>query len=67
MGELADEEVDLIFTSPPYWNKRKYDVEGGLGNEKKSNEYVSNLVIYCSYRNCYKAEERINFLMTNLL
>ncbi len=35
MGELADEEVDLIFTSPPYWNKRKYDVEGGLGNEKK--------------------------------
>ena len=44
MGELADEEVDLIFTSPPYWNKRKYDVEGGLGNEKKSNEYVSNLV-----------------------
>ena len=44
MEEITDGEVDLIFTSPPYWNKRKYDEEGGLGNEQKPNEYVSNLV-----------------------
>ena len=44
MKEIEDGEVDLIFTSPPYWNKRKYTENGGLGNEKKPNDYVSNLV-----------------------
>ena len=44
MEELTNEEVDLIFTSPPYWNKRKYDENGGLGNEKKPADYVKNLV-----------------------
>ena len=44
MNEIEDGEVDLIFTSPPYWNKRKYTENGGLGNEKKPNDYVSNLV-----------------------
>jgi len=44
MEELTDGEVDLIFTSPAYWNKRKYDKSGGLGNEKEPQEYVSNLV-----------------------
>jgi len=37
--------LDLIFTSPPYWNKRTYDDEAsGLGNEKSPKEYVENLV-----------------------
>ena len=44
MKEIEDGEVDLIFTSPPYWNKRKYTENGGLGNEKKPSDYVDNLV-----------------------
>ena len=44
MEEITDGEVQLIFTSPPYWNKRKYDKSGGLGNEKEPQEYVYNLV-----------------------
>lgn len=44
MTEMHDEEVQLIFTSPPYWNKRKYTENGGLGNEKHPNDYVNNLV-----------------------
>ena len=32
MDELRDGEVQTIFTSPPYWNKRLYSDEGGLGN-----------------------------------
>ena len=43
MSELKDEEVQTIFTSPPYWNKRKYSEEVGLGNEKTSEEFVVNL------------------------
>ena len=43
MNELKDGEVQTIFTSPPYWNKRLYSDEGGLGNEKTSEEFVVNL------------------------
>ena len=43
MSELNDGEVQTIFTSPPYWNKRTYSEENGLGNEKTSKEFVINL------------------------
>ena len=43
MSELKDGEVQTIFTSPPYWNKRTYLEEKGLGNEKTSEEFVCNL------------------------
>ena len=45
MIELDDSEVQLCFTSPPYWNKRKYsEEEGWIGNEKSSDKYVQNLI-----------------------
>ena len=45
MIELDDSEVQLCFTSPPYWNKRKYsEEEGWIGNEKSSDQYVQNLI-----------------------
>ena len=43
MSELNDGEIQTIFTSPPYWNKRLYSEEIGLGNEKTSEEYVKRL------------------------
>jgi len=43
MSELSDGEVQTIFTSPPYWNKRTYSEKKGLGNEKTSEEFVVNL------------------------
>ena len=43
MSELSDGEVQTIFTSPPYWNKRTYSEEKGLGNEKTSEVFVVNL------------------------
>jgi len=46
MGEVSDEEVDLLFTSPPYWNKRQYTKDGGIGNESDPNEYVENLTVH---------------------
>lgn len=44
MDEVSDESIQTIYTSPPYWNKRKYIKEGGLGNETTSDEFVSNLI-----------------------
>lgn len=52
MIELEDESIQTIFTSPPYWNKRRYTEEGGLGNEEKSNEYVLNLSEHL--RDCWR-------------
>lgn len=44
MPELDDQSVDLIFTSPPYWNKRTYTTAAGLGSESTPKEFVDNLV-----------------------
>jgi DNA modification methylase len=36
--------VDLVVTSPPYWRKRDYGVEGQIGQEGTSGEFVSQIV-----------------------
>ena len=45
MEEVETGSVDLILTSPPYWNKRDY---GGvsLGAERSPDEFVDNLVTH---------------------
>lgn len=44
MTELKDGEVQTIFTSPPYWNKRKYVKGGSIGEESSGDSYVENMV-----------------------
>jgi SAM-dependent methyltransferase len=41
---LPDRCVDTIITSPPYWRKRDYKVEGQIGQERSPELYVSALV-----------------------
>lgn len=46
---LPDESVDLICTSPPYWNQRSYTdngehYEGQIGDEAAPGEYVDALL-----------------------
>ena len=36
----------LTNSRPSYWNKRLYTHEGGIGNEKTSDEYVDSLVTH---------------------
>ena len=50
MSEIKNNTASLIFTSPPYWNKRNYVKDGGLGNEKSDKDYVTNLV--CHLKDC---------------
>lgn len=42
--EIAAHSVDLVVTSPPYWRKRDYGMEGQIGQEKTSGEYVSAII-----------------------
>ena len=52
LSEIEDGQIQLIFTSPPYWNKRVYHKNKGLGNEKDPSDYVSNLVEH--FTDCYR-------------
>lgn len=44
LGEMSDESVHCIVTSPPYWGLRDYGVEGQLGLEPTHGEYVEKMV-----------------------
>lgn len=41
---LADASVDLVTTSPPYWQKRDYGVADQIGQESTPQEYVNALM-----------------------
>ena len=45
MEEVETGSVDLIFTSPPYWNKRDY-AGVSLGTERSPDDFVDNLVTH---------------------
>ena len=44
LAQLEDESVQCVVTSPPYWGLRDYGVEGQIGLETTSQEYVAGLV-----------------------
>lgn len=41
---LADESIQCIVTSPPYWGLRDYNVDGQIGMEESPEAYVEKLV-----------------------
>jgi len=42
--DLEPNSVDLIITSPPYWQKRHYGIDDQLGQEESPKKYVESLV-----------------------
>jgi len=44
LDKLPTNSVDLVITSPPYFQQREYGTKG-IGNEEKIDEYINNLVI----------------------
>lgn len=42
--QIDDRSVDLIVTSPPYWRKRDYRLEGQIGQERTDGEYVEQII-----------------------
>lgn len=43
-ARFADESVQCVVTSPPYWGLRDYGVEGQIGLEDTPESYVSKMV-----------------------
>jgi len=56
MKEVADEEVDLIITSPPYWHIKDYGVPGQIGYGQTLHEYLKDL--YLVWKECYRVLKR---------
>ena len=50
--EMPDESVQLVITSPPYWNIKDYGVEGQIGYNESYAEYLSSLLEV--WRNCIR-------------
>ncbi len=43
IGEINDKSVQLIVTSPPYWNIKDYDSPYQIGHNQSYSEYISTL------------------------
>ena len=48
--QLPDCSIQLVITSPPYFQQRDYG--GGMGNETNVNEYIDTLL--CFFRECVR-------------
>ncbi|MCW1295832.1 MAG: site-specific DNA-methyltransferase [Candidatus Parvarchaeota archaeon] len=43
MGEVGNETIKTIITSPPYWNLKDYKTPGQIGFKEKYSDYLSRL------------------------
>ena len=41
---LDDDTVDFIVTSPPYWQKRDYELENQIGQETTPEQYIETII-----------------------
>ncbi len=52
MPEMADASVDLVVTSPPYWQIKDYGAEGQTGYNQSLHEYLKDL--YHTWTECFR-------------
>ena len=52
MTELKDKSVDLVITSPPYWQLKDYGTENQIGYNDSYEEYINNLNLV--WKECYR-------------
>lgn len=63
MKKLKNEKVDLIITSPPYWNLKDYGHPEQIGHEKYE-DYLSRLNTV--WEQCYKYSKKNAILIINV-
>jgi len=60
---VSTESVDLVITSPPYFQQRDYG-GGGIGNEKTIDEYIENIMIV--FRECVRIVKKTGSIVFNI-
>lgn len=61
---LADESVDCVVTSPPYWQIRDYGVSGQIGLENSVEEFIEKLMEV--FNEIYRVLKKTGTLFLNL-
>ena len=52
LRRIPNESIDVIITSPPYYQQRKYDVNGEIGQEITIDGYITKLLQVAKELNC---------------
>lgn len=52
MGEIADNAVHLIITSPPYWQLKDYGTDNQIGFHDSYQNYINNMNLV--WKECYR-------------
>ena len=52
MAEVEDASIDLVVTSPPYWQIKDYGIPGQIGYGQSLHEYLKDL--YRTWRECFR-------------
>lgn len=60
---FPNECIDLVITSPPYFQQRTYG-SSGLGNENKVEEYIHNLMLI--FRECVRVTKNTGSIVFNI-
>ncbi len=60
---IPDNTIDLVITSPPYFQQREYD-GGGLGNEKHPEDYIAGLLTI--FRACVRVIKPTGSIVFNM-
>ncbi|WP_414836436.1 DNA-methyltransferase [Candidatus Nanohalococcus occultus] len=64
MKKLPDDSVDLVITSPPYFNQRDYDMEGQIGREEDVEEYIDR--IHEVFKECVRVTKESGSMVFNM-
>jgi modification methylase len=64
MNELSDNSVDLVITSPPYWQLKDYGTENQIGYNDSYEEYINHLNIV--WKECYRVLDNGSRLCINI-
>lgn len=52
MSQIKDESVQLIVTSPPYWQLKDYGINNQIGFYNTYEDYINNLNLV--WKECYR-------------
>jgi len=64
MTELEDQSVDLVITSPPYWQLKDYGIENQIGYNDSYEEYINNLNLV--WKECFRVLSNGSRLCVNI-
>ncbi len=64
LKDIPSNSVDLVVTSPPYFQQREYAGVNGIGNEKNLDEYIENIMKI--FRECVRITKKTGSIVFNL-